>query len=157
MKKLCWLLIFVLVLGCFAGCQRAPEASHSIENADGTLSDWMKEEIADALQIEPHNLCWWNPEKLVNDNIMYLGTYDGYVMFHRQNHRESLWTGTIAGYDFAFSTDSGITAYKDGELYDLADLYKQGAIDKEAVRIAYERVTEIEKITGELLRQEKNS
>ena len=36
MKKVCWLLILVLLLGYFVGCQQAPGSKGPIENEDGT-------------------------------------------------------------------------------------------------------------------------
>ena len=156
MKKLCWLLILVLLLSCFAGCQATPAASRPIENEDGTLADWMKEEIANAYQIEPRNLHWWdpqNPGKVYN--IRYLGSYDGYVMFHKDAPYDAVWEGTIAGYDFAFPTKAGITVYKDGEFYQLDKMFEQGLIDKEAVRIAYECDAEFVRILVEYRKQQQ--
>ena len=44
-KFICLIVVLVLVIGCFVGCQQAPAAQRPIENEDGTLADWMKAEI----------------------------------------------------------------------------------------------------------------
>ena len=150
MKKVCWFLIVVLLLGCFAGCHQEPVegAEHSIENEDGTLSDWMKEEINESwdrkygksLDAFPG---WWSTERPEYTARMYLGTYNGYVMFSTNTGAEALMKKAIAGYVFKFSSLLDFHAYKDGEFYDLWDLLEQGLINEEAVRIAHEHHTQI--------------
>ena len=156
MKKVCWFLIIVLLLGCFAGCQAAPivpdqpTEPRSIENPDGTLADWMKEEMANVYsrmydgQLKMHR--WWDPETPLNDGLMYYGTYNGYVMFCSETGMMAYTTKEIAGYTFTFGNIPKFNAYKDGEFYDLEDLLEQGLVDEEAIRIAHEHYTEINKI-----------
>ena len=150
MRKICWFLIMVLLLGCFAGCQEAPAAQRSIENEDGTLSDWMKEEIEGVFYKEsgPHAYwgTWWNPNQPLDGDVFYYGTYNGYVMYHRPSPLDGVKEYTIAGYEFSFPTYVGISAYKDGEFYELDKLYEKKLVDKEDVRVVYERYCQVYEI-----------
>ena len=156
MKKLCWLLIFVLVIGCFVGCQQAPAAQRSIENEDGTLADWMKEEITNTCR-SGSELYWWDPQNPLANYVeaYYYGTYNGYVMYYIDGHYAALKRETIAGYEFVFPSEGTfIMAYKDGEIYELGKLFNEGLIDEEAIRIAHEHYTEINKIKDEHKKQQ---
>lgn len=150
MKKLCWLLILVLVIGCFAGCQQAPKGP--IENEDGTLADWMKEEIDQAhqkrinVQYEENGwseeytgtLSWYEPKNASYGNVLYLGTYGGYVMFVYEELPMNAWyEKEIAGFTFAFPTIRELQAYKEGQFYVLEDLYMQGVLNNEAIELAH--------------------
>ena len=164
MQKVCWFLIVVLLLGCFAGCQAAPVegAERSIENEDGTLSDWMKEEIKEAWERKyglgsAYYPGWWSPEHPEYTARMYLGTYNGYVMFSTGTGCEAIMNWKIAGYEFTFSQLLDFYAYKDDEFYMLRDLYDQGLLDEEAIRIAYEHHTQIEEIRREYRKQQEKS
>ena len=158
MKKLCWLLILVLLLSCFAGCQATPAASRSIENADGTLSDWMKEEIDKAYYqklVEEYGhenvsgeviFKWWNPQKPNIDGVMYYGTFDGYIMYCVDLGMDALGRKEIAGYEFLYPSIHELYAYKDGKFYELQELVDQGLLGKEAIAVAHNRYTEITEI-----------
>lgn len=154
MKKVCLLLVFVLILGCFTGCHPAPVegTERSIENEDGTLSDWMKEEI-ERVYIEKGGQYayfgdWWDPEDPLRTGEikLYYGTYNGYVMYRNSTGPDMMTVKEIAGYKFVFPSMYTIYAYKDGEFYDLEELLEQGLIDEEAIRIAHEHYTQIEEI-----------
>ena len=160
MKKVCWFLIIVLLLGCFAGCQAAPGegAERSIENADGTLADWMKEEIEAtyARTYEAVISSWWDQEDPLDHygKMYYYGTYDGYVMYCIEGTYDGLKKITIAGYEFVFTTGLPyIMVYKGGKTYKLRDFFEQGLIDDEAIRIAHEHYTEINKIKDNYRKQ----
>ena len=150
MRKVCWFLIVVLLLGCFAGCHQEPVEGpeRSIENEDGTLSDWMKEEIESAFYKKsgPNAYFgeWWDPEDPLDIlPTMYYGTYNGYVMFGNDVGLPMTMEKVIAGYTFSFANQHKFHAYKDGEFYDLEELLEQGLIDEEAIRIAHEHYTQI--------------
>ena len=164
MKKVCWLLILVLLLGCFAGCQTAPVegAERSIENEDGTLSDWMKEEIKEAWERKyglgsAYYPGWWSPEHPEYTARMYLGTYNGYVMYCSNIGAEMMMRKEIAGYEFVFSSIHKLSAYKDGEFYALEELFDQGLLDEEAIRIAHEHYTKIKEIQNEYWKEKRNA
>ncbi|MBE6976313.1 MAG: hypothetical protein E7439_03850 [Ruminococcaceae bacterium] len=161
MKKLALFLAFILLVGIFAGCKGAEEAgaNRSIENADGTLSDWMKEEIEEAYKkkmFEEHGIenitnfgGWWEPENPINYTRAYYGTYNGYIMYCYARGAEAYMSKTIAGYEFTFPTIHEFYAYKDGEFYDLEELLSQGLIDEKAIKIAYDAHRRIIEITRE--------
>ena len=162
MKKICWFLTLVLLLGCFAGCQAAPEAQPStqlsIENEDGTLSDWMKEEMNEAHKqkmLKEHGYenadfgSWWSPDNPRGMQKMYYGTYDGYVMYCINFGAEVMWKETYAGYEFIYPSMHILYAYKDGEFFEFEDLLNQGILGEEAVAIAHEHYTEITRIQNE--------
>ena len=165
MKKVCWLLILVLLLGCFAGCHQQPVegAERSIENEDGTLSDWMKEEIVDAWAQKyggptyEYYHVWWSTEHPDYTAMMYLGTYNGYVMYSQDSGATAIMHKSIAGYLFEFSSLLRFKAYKDGEFYDLEDLLEQGLIDEEAIRIAHEHHVQITETIKEYRNQQNKS
>ena len=148
MKKICCFLALVLLLGCLAGCQSGEHQERSIENADGTLSDWMKEEMYEAYDkkyFEPYGIemmksdfgFWWDPEKPMDGGKEYYGTYNGYIMYSSNLGAEAPMEKELAGFVFAYSHHRGLRAYKDGEFYDLEELYKDGVVGDEAIEIAY--------------------
>ena len=157
MKKVCWLLILVLVIGCFVGCQQAPAAQRPIENEDGTLADWMKEEIEEAYKkkcfdehgIENATFNWWSPKNPTGMEAMYYGTYDGYVMYCKNLAATEYDVQEILGFKFIFPSHHALRAYKDGEFFSLYELTDQGLLGEEAIRIAYEHYTEIRRIQNE--------
>ena len=161
MKKLCWLLILVLVIGCFVGCQQAPAAQRSIENEDGTLADWMKEERAAAYsrmyEGKLEMRWWWDAETPLNQGLMYYGTYNGYVMYCSESGMMAYTTKEIAGYTFTYGNIPVFRAYKDGQFFDLEELLEQGLIDEEALRIAHEHYTEINRIEKAYREQQEKS
>lgn len=173
MRKVCLFLIVVLLLGCLAGCDEVPVVpaqpteSRPIENPDGTLSDWMKEEIDMAYQksaMEKYGLLeyytqsiWWDAETPLVDGLMYFGNYNGYVMYCNLSGMFAVMDKEIAGYQFHFSNIAFFHAYKAGEFYDLEELLEQGLIDEEAIRIAHEHYVEINKIKKAYREQQENS
>ena len=119
MKKLSWFLIIVLLLGCFAGCQ---QARGPIENADGTLSDWMKREI----ESYDRDATW------AEDNpwggYYYYGTENGYVFLFRYGMSSMAWTTVIGEYRFNCPMEFHLLAYKDKQFYKIKDLYNDGIL-----------------------------
>ncbi|MBE6976314.1 MAG: hypothetical protein E7439_03855 [Ruminococcaceae bacterium] len=157
MKKLALFLAFILLVGVFAGCKGAGEAgaSRSIENADGTLSDWMKDEIYEAFAkdyFEEYGATptkaqfgsWWDPQKPMSATMRYYGTYDGYVMYSQDTGMEAYQEKEIAGFLFVYASVHILKVYKDGEFYDLEELYNQGVIDDKAIEIAYNGYCRVE-------------
>ena len=131
MIKVCWLLILVLLLGYFVGCQQAPGSKGPIENEDGTLADWMKEEI------EQHwgKTLWY--EQNHTYGVRYYGTEDGYVFLF--SHANAQWAVTkiIGEYEFTHSSDFNLFAYKDGTFHKIEDLYKEDVLSKECIKNIY--------------------
>ena len=167
MRKVCLFLIVVLLLGCLSGCLEIPVVPdqptepRSIENPDGTLSDWMKEEMANAYSHKYYGKRkpprWWDPEMPLTDGLMYYGTYNGYVMYCTLSGMFAVMDKEIAGYQFHFPNIAFFRAYKAGEFYDLEELLEQGLINEEAIRIAHEHYTEINRIIKEYREQQKKS
>ena len=149
MKKICWFLIIVLLIGYFAGCQNTqpPEPSKPTqpqdvptENPDGTLSDEMKEEM----------LLWYiNRGGRAQDFFwaednegygkLYCGTENGYVIYCSRGGMAVPVTIEIGEYKFSHSSEFHLRAYKDGEVFELKDLYEQGLISDDAIKAAWER------------------
>ena len=163
MRKIALLLAVILLLGCLAGCHQQPVegTERSIENEDGTLSDWMTAEIKQAWEQKHPGSAnftdWWSPEHPNDTTTMYLGTYNGYIMYSSGTGCESLMKRTIAGYVFEFSSLLDFCAYKDGEFYDLMELLNQGLIDEEAIRIAHEHFSRINEIITEYKNRKNES
>ena len=134
MKKLSWFLIIVLLLGCLAGCQAAPEegAERSIENADGTLSDWMKVEIGQAYEKQFNGAEGIEHSK----DMRYYGNENGYILLYSRGALPSVHRVQIGSKSFKSGYSFTLFAYKDGVLYDLKDVYEDGLISLEAVENA---------------------
>lgn len=135
MKKLSWLLIIALFLGCFTACQNpagSDQATESlpIENEDGTLAQRVKEEIA---MHWPHLVLIWADDADDYHNTRYYGTYDGYVVFFRKGGLDAFTDKKYDKYTFSYSSDFSLYAYKEGEFYMLEDIYEQGLINDEAI------------------------
>ena len=139
MKKICYLLILVLLLGCFSGCHTAPGATAPIENEDGTLSNWMKEEIVQAYKKQYGVEFPW-----IDYSARYYGNEKGYIFF-------LLFTGlympnyvNVGKYTFRSVAGAfNLFAYKDGMFYKVEDLYNEGVLDDaciEKIQDAHRRV-----------------
>ena len=168
MRKVCWFLIVVLLLGCLAGCHQQPPtgSEQSPEFAEVTFPDMIKlEMIAAKRQIEiqkygktGHDMGpWWTPEHPEQDGYMFYGIYDGYVMYCYDMGLTSIMDLTLANYTFHYSNIHALCAYKDGEFYNLQDLLNDGLIDEEAIRIAHEHYTIIKKIQNEYWKSKRES
>lgn len=149
MKKICWLLILVLLLSCFASCQniQAPEPSEPaqtqdtpIENPDGTLSDRMKKEMQ---QWYVFGGGWARDFYWADDHNgagkRYYGTENGYVIYCNRGALPFVCTIEIGEYEFSHSREFWLLAYKDGEVFELKELYEQGLISDDAIKTAWER------------------
>ena len=132
MKKVCWFLIVVLLLGCFAGCQQLnPGAKGPIQNEDGTLSDWMKEEIAQRWT----DVIWYEENPMVGTR--YYGTENGYVFLFSYGIACSEKTLVIGEYRFYCASDFDLFAYKDGKFSYVKDLYADGVLSDACIEKIY--------------------
>ena len=133
MKKVCWLLILVLVIGYFVGCQEAPAAQRPIENEDGTLADWMKAEISH-LQYEQvgYSSGWFDETGRMMD-IYYYGTEDGYVFLFNYGMGQMSSSKRIGEHTFSCVMEFALYAYKDGQFSSVEDLYNEGIISDECL------------------------
>ena len=134
MKKVCWLLILVLVIGCFVGCQEAPAAQRPIENEDGTLADWMKAEIEKLYHDHAHPTYTFDDPSI----IRYYGTDNGYVLVFERTGHQSMGEVVVADKCFTASWGFWIRAYKDGQFIRIEEAYEQGLISKAAIDKAWE-------------------
>ena len=139
MKKLSWFLIIVLLLGCFAGCQAAPEegAERSIENADGTLADWMVEEIEKLYHDHDLHVKFYDTNGKEPD-IRYYGTENGYVLVFEKTGHCTTWEEIVADKRFTAPWGFWIRAYKNGQFIRIQEAYEQGLISKAAIDKAWE-------------------
>ena len=131
MKKICLLLIITLLLSCLFACNNSE--NKSIENADGTLSQWMKDEIKSAYE-KRDGASWgkWQDEGYLR-GPRYYGTYNGYVIIFRWGAAQSLWSIKIGKRTFKGGIEFRLFAYKDGEFHLLEDVYEQGLIGDDAI------------------------
>ena len=142
MKKICLLLSAVLLLGCLAGCQRPAGSDHTteplpIENEDGTLSQWMKDEIKTAYEQNGSSWgAWWDEGD--KHGPRYYGTYNGYVILFREGYAEMEAHIVIADYKFRYSMEFRLFAYKSGEFHMLKDVYEQGFVSDETIKSIWE-------------------
>lgn len=145
MNKLCLLLTLALLLGCLAGCQmsQSPEQTNPtqpqktyIENPDGTLAQWLKDEI------ESLRWGWTWFEDGGYDNMIYgyryLGTYNGYVVLFAPGTADMVYWITIGNYTFDYHCGFDLYGYKDGIFHELKDLYNQGLVDDTDIQSAWE-------------------
>ena len=146
MRKICWLLVITLLLGCLAACQSTTGSDQTtgplpIENEDGTLAQWMKDEIVQAYVNEGGSAkdILWADETPSGAGRRYYGTDNGYVILCGIGGPECRWTIEIGEYVFKYSCHFWLWAYKDGELFQLKDVYEQGLISDDAIQAAWER------------------
>ena len=134
MRKTCWLLVFVLLLGCFAGCQSVGLQARSIENADGTLSDWMRKEIEQKIaeQYDGSTVTWQDSANY--GSVRYYGVHDGFVIIYLYvGGIDTPITKTIGGRTFRSGGPFHLLLYKGGEFVQLEDAYEQNIVDDEVV------------------------
>ena len=130
MKKVCWLLIFVFLLGCVIGCQ---QGQGSIENEDGTLSDWKREEIERAYEEQFDGAVGIAH----GQDMRYYGNENGYILIYSRGALSSLHRVQIGPKSFKSGYNFTLFAYKDGVLYDLKDVYEDGLVSLEAIENAW--------------------
>ena len=87
MKKICLLLIITLLLGFMSACQNPAGSNQTteplpIENEDGTLAQWMKDEIVQAYVKEGGSAkdIFWADETPTGAGRRYYGTDNGYLI-----------------------------------------------------------------------------
>ena len=146
MKKVCLFLIVVLLLGCFAGCQEAPVETRSIENPDGTLSDWMKDKVAQDFERYYRDIYgqdaksysfikWWEDGHL--DGERYYGIYKDRLVFYLYNGvtQEGNYFYYVGSWCFVDKNGNwfALWAYKNGEFNPVKDLYDQGIFDDSTI------------------------
>ena len=162
MKKVCWFLIVVLLLGCFAGCHQQPVegTERPIENEDGTLSDWMKLKIAaDFAAYEtkifgeyPSHVSYMPFTRWLEDGYWesdrYYGIYEDYLVLY-------IFGGYTIGTEYYYYIGSytfvdksgrsfGLLGYKDGDFQSVSDLYAQGIFDDSTMEALLQRHNEFE-------------
>ena len=152
MKKICLLLIITLLLGFLSACQNPAESDHTtaplpIENEDGTLAQWMKDEIVQAYVKEGGSAkdIFWADETPTGAGRRYYGTDNGYVILCGIGGPEWRCTIEIGEYVFEYSCHFYLWAYKGGETFQLKDVYEQGLISDAAIEAALQRHLEYEK------------
>lgn len=144
MKKICLLLIITLLLGFMSACQNPAGSNQTteplpIENEDGTLAQWMKDEITQAYVNNGYSIrdVYW-AEDSNNEERTYLGTENGYVILFSVGGPDAWWSIQIGEYVFEYSCYFYLKAYKDGEFFLLKDVYEQGLISDAAIKAAWE-------------------
>lgn len=90
-----------------------------------TESDSMVKEINNAVKKEMGNDFLWN-----ESGTRYYGTYGDNVVFLMVTALPSQHTIEIDGYVFAHPTSFSLCSYVDGEIYELAEVYKNGMLTK---------------------------
>ena len=133
-KIICLLLVLVLVIGCFAGCQQAPKGP--IENEDGTLADWMKEEIEKhSRTVENYDITWYEEDPMLGTR--YYGTENGYVFLFNYAMAQMVWRKVIGEYTFEAPMEFVLLAYKNNKIYKIEDLYKEGVLSDACIGKIY--------------------
>ena len=139
MKKVCLLLILVLLLGCFAGCQAAP--------VEGTaLTDSQKNEIEAAWR-NAHTgdfPGWYDRDSHYTHGLVYCGTDNGYhiLLLSPENYLNWEDSKTFAGKTFQMPHSFSMYAFKYGEFTDLYDAYNNGHVSDEGIAQAFEMYME---------------
>ena len=131
MKRICWLLIITLLLGCLAACQSAGTQAYGDE-----LTQSQKEEIEKAyLKINRDGMLWYDETNQAGTK--YLGSENGYAFLFVHGAFCMPWKYEIAGYLFEFSSCFILYAYKGGEFYNLEDVYNDGLISVDGIKAAH--------------------
>ncbi|MBO5323555.1 MAG: hypothetical protein J6A88_05595 [Oscillospiraceae bacterium] len=135
MKKVCWFLILVLLLGCFAGCHQQPAAGAALTHAQ-------KSEIEDAWK-KAHSgkfPGWYNKESGDAGGFVCYGTDNGYTILMKNPNGgfDMLTSNDVAGYTFKMPHPFSMYAYKGGEFHDLNDAYRKGFISQDAIAAAFQ-------------------
>ncbi|MBE6959985.1 MAG: hypothetical protein E7448_04605 [Ruminococcaceae bacterium] len=138
MRKVCLFLIVVFLLGCFSGCLQLKELINGpIENDDGTLSDWMKEEILEAYK-KQYNIEYSKDIWEYESHIRYYGTENGYVFLYENTGMCALGELRVGGRVFNSNYVFVITVYKDGKFMKLEDAFEQGLVTKSTIAKIWE-------------------
>ena len=132
MKKICWLLILVLLIGCLAACQ----SSQQEQQYSDRLTESQKEEIESAW-LEAMGGEWvWYDENLAGRRCY--GSENGYIFLFSSEGLLAPWEIKIADYDFKLSSQFQLYAYKDGTFHQLQDVYRNGDVTESAIRAVWE-------------------
>ena len=144
MKKTCLLLIAVLLLGCLAACQSTGTQAYGDE-----LTQSQKAEIESHFQKQFGQE--WGPweDDGRSANNRYYGSDSGYaILFHGGNEFLGTDYQQVIG-DCKFIMPSGqlfvLFAYKNGQFHLLNDVFEDGGISEDALRIALQKHTDYEK------------
>ena len=130
MKKLCWLLIITLSLGCLAACQNT-----DAEKDSTYLSQSQKEEIEKAwLETMESDLVWYD-ESI--GGVRCYGSENGYIFLFAHGFLAVEDSCSIANCRFRFGDQFFLYAYKNGVFHNLEDIYSEGLVSKEAIRAAF--------------------
>ena len=148
MKKVCWLLILVLLLGCFAGCDTDKEENHTEptknEEYGEALTQSQKNDIIFAWSPTGDDMAFWGWMDDGTGLGRYYGTESGYAIVFIPTALP-IETNIVIG-EYAFSHPSGfaLMAYRQGSFTKLNDIYEQGLISDDTIRAAWEKHNEIE-------------
>ena len=132
MKKICWLLILVLLISCLSACQ----SSQLEQPYSDRLTESQKEEIESAWwQAMGGEWVWYDEER---DGGRYYGSENGYIFLFKGSVFTAKEHLKIADYDFIFGNLFNIYAYKDGTFHKLQDVYRNGDVTESAIRAVWE-------------------
>ena len=123
MKKVCWFLIVVLLLGCFSGCHQGPEAYGE------ALSSRQEADIEHAYE-EQFGVT-------ISSEWRYYGTENGYAFVFVKGVLTTYYTVEIGSKLFRSGQSFELLAYKDGTFVELKDAYEQGYVSLEAIEHAH--------------------
>ena len=132
MKKICWLLILVLLISCLSACQSFQQEQQYSDR----LTESQKEEIERTFS-KMHGgeqICWDEDQR--GSGVRYYGEENGYVFLFQYNNFEEIkrtYTQIIAGYAFISDQRFILYGYKDGGLCLLKELYLQELISEQTI------------------------
>ena len=125
MKKVCWFLIVVLLLGCFAGCHQQPEVYGE------SLTSRQRADIEKAYTKQ------FNGARIDGGgDWRYYGTENGYAFIFVKGVLTTYYTIEIGPKLFRSGSSFELFAYKDGTFMKLKDAYEQGLVSLEAIESA---------------------
>ena len=139
MKRVCWLLILVILLGCFAGCHQQPVEGSALSNSQ-------KSEIKNAWKNahEGDFPGWYDRNGPYTHGLVYLGTDNGYhmLLLSPMNVLDAVSNINIAGKNFKMPHSFSMYAFKNGEFTNLSSAYRKGYVSDEGIANAFERYKE---------------
>ena len=143
-NRIIFSLVFCLIF-CFSACAVSQETYQFNGQGLPIISDNLRSKINTALTEKDPLMYFWGIENTwgtaeKNEPIRYYGHFEGYdIVFYHEGKQVCITGGlTIAGIPFSYSSPFAIVGYKDGILYDLNELYKEGKISIETIRALYQ-------------------